>query len=129
MVTTLLVAAGLLLAFVVLRSVAKADQAAFNDRFPPISDEEFLAQCPPGTNPVVALKVRRIVSVQMGVDYERIYPSTRFVEDSRGGLRLDHSNEVGSSKPGKLQALFRKLARRFTIERGFIVVTLRDQPS
>jgi hypothetical protein len=53
----------------------------FNDRSPPISDDEFLACCGPGTNPEVALKVRRIVPDQMGVDYARNYPSTRFVED------------------------------------------------
>lgn len=50
-------------------------------RFPPISDEEFLALCKPGTNPRIALGVRRIVSEQLGVDYDRIHPDTRFVED------------------------------------------------
>ena len=77
----LLVAMGLLIAFFVVASVGRDEQIAFNERFPPISDDEFLARCPPGTNPVVALKVRRIVSDQLGVNYERIYPSTRFVED------------------------------------------------
>ena len=77
----LLVVMGLFVAFVVVASAGRDEQIAFNDRFPPISDEEFLARCPPGTNPKVALKVRRIVANQMGVNYERIYPSTRFVED------------------------------------------------
>ena len=81
MVTTLLVALGLLIALAVLRSVPKGEQIAFNERFPPISDEEFLALCRPGTNPVIALKVRKIVADSSGVEYERIYPSTRFVED------------------------------------------------
>lgn len=53
----------------------------FNARFPPISDAEFVARCTPGINPEVALKVRRIVADNLGVDYERIYPSTRFVDD------------------------------------------------
>lgn len=54
---------------------------AFEKRFPPISDEEFMARCPPGTDPKVALKVRRIFSEQLGIDYERIYPSSNIVND------------------------------------------------
>jgi hypothetical protein len=42
---------------------------AFEERFPPISDAELLARCAPGTRPDVALKVRRIVSDALGVDY------------------------------------------------------------
>jgi hypothetical protein len=53
----------------------------FREKFPPISDAEFLAQCSPGTNPAVALKVRRIISDNLGVEYERIYPSSSFIED------------------------------------------------
>jgi len=53
----------------------------FNERFPPISDDEFMARCPAGTNRDVALKVRRIVSDQLGFEYGRIYPSSRFVDD------------------------------------------------
>ncbi len=53
----------------------------FKKRFPPISDEEFLARCAPGTNPGVALKVRRIVAKHFGVEYERVYPSASFVDD------------------------------------------------
>lgn len=53
----------------------------FESRFPPITDEEFLARCTPGTNPDIALKVRRIVSEQLDVPYEQIHPSARFVED------------------------------------------------
>lgn len=54
---------------------------AFDNQFPPISDAEFLARCRPGTDPQIALKVRRIVAEQLGVEYARIYPSSRFVED------------------------------------------------
>jgi hypothetical protein len=67
-----------LLACIIL---AKRDRDAFADRFPPISDEEFISRCGPGTNRQVALKVRRIIAEQLGVDYERIYPSSRFVND------------------------------------------------
>jgi hypothetical protein len=40
-----------------------------------------MALCPPETNPVMALKVRRIFSDQLGVEYERIYPSSRIYGD------------------------------------------------
>ena len=56
-------------------------KVAFEKQFPPISDAEFMALCPPGTNPAIALKVRRIMSDQLGVEYERIYPSSRIVRD------------------------------------------------
>lgn len=35
----------------------------------------------PGTNREIALKVRKIVADQLGVEYERIYPSSSFVND------------------------------------------------
>jgi hypothetical protein len=57
------------------------DRAAFKERFPPISDAEFLALCSPGTNPEVALKVRRIVAEHFAVEYERVSPSMMFIED------------------------------------------------
>jgi len=53
----------------------------FEEEFPPISDAEFLALCKPGTNPEVALKVRRIVAERFAIKYEQIYPSTNFIED------------------------------------------------
>lgn len=53
----------------------------FEDRFPPLSDAEFVARCRPGTRPEIALKVRRIVADCLGVEYERIYPESRFVDD------------------------------------------------
>jgi hypothetical protein len=59
----------------------KVERDAFNVRFPPITEAEFVARCRPGVNPDVALRVRRIVAEQLGVDYERVYPSSRFVED------------------------------------------------
>jgi lambda repressor-like predicted transcriptional regulator len=40
-----------------------------------------MAQCTPGADPVVALKVRRIIADSIGVAYERIHPSTRFTDD------------------------------------------------
>ncbi|MCC9629387.1 hypothetical protein LOC68_13375 [Blastopirellula sp. JC732] len=47
----------------------------------PISEDEFIRRCGPGVNRERGLKVRRIVSQQLGVDYDRVYPEQRFVED------------------------------------------------
>ena len=59
-------------------------QAAFEPierRFPPISDEEYLALFPPGTNADIALRVRRVISETCDIPYECIYPSAHFVDD------------------------------------------------
>jgi hypothetical protein len=80
-VTPLLIGAavcGVVFAFVV---AAMRGRATFHERFPPISDAEFLARCRPGTDPRVALKVRRIVAHHFAIDSARVYPSMRFVED------------------------------------------------
>lgn len=71
--------AGAVVAVWVLR--ASRDSKAFDGQFPPISDAEFVARCSPGTSPEVALKVRRIVADHLAVEYDRIRPSTRFIED------------------------------------------------
>lgn len=47
----------------------------------PMSDEEFIAACGPGTDPEVALAVRRIVSEKLSIPYKEIYPSHRFIEN------------------------------------------------
>ena len=60
---------------------AKRERESFEKRFPPISEAEFVERCGPGTNPDIALRVRRIVADQLGVEYDRIYPSSRFAED------------------------------------------------
>jgi hypothetical protein len=60
---------------------AKRKHESFLERFPPISDAEFLARCAPGTNPDVALKVRQILAESLNVEYERIYPSSRLMAD------------------------------------------------
>jgi hypothetical protein len=81
MLSSVLCVSVLALAVLFLIMMARRQRQAFNQRFPPISDAQFLARCTPGTNPHVALKVRRIVAENLGVEYERIYPSTRFDED------------------------------------------------
>ncbi len=70
--------------FLILAATVVCDRRqrnAFNERFPPISDDEFMARCPAGTNPAIALKVRRIIAGQLGIEYERIYPESSFVDD------------------------------------------------
>lgn len=80
-VTISAVAMGLLICVI----VAKRNRLAFQERFPPISNAEFLDRCTPGTNPAVALKVRRIVAEHLAVEYELIYPSSTFNEDLGAG--------------------------------------------
>ncbi len=53
----------------------------FNDRFPPIDDDEFIRRCRSGVNRDVAMRVRRVVSEQLGIEYARVYPEQRFVQD------------------------------------------------
>ncbi len=55
------------------------------EEWPAISDEEFLAKCPPGTDPEIALRVRRIVADQLYVSYERIHPEQDFIDDLQAG--------------------------------------------
>ncbi|NNJ26960.1 hypothetical protein [Alienimonas chondri] len=56
-------------------------EANWQERWPAISDDEFVAKCSPGTTPETALKARRIIAEQLGVPYERVSPEQRFVED------------------------------------------------
>ena len=59
----------------------RATTAEFEDRFPPISDDEFVARCTPCTSRHVALTVRRIVAKNLAVEYDRVHPSMRWIED------------------------------------------------
>jgi hypothetical protein len=61
--------------------VALRSRDPFRHRFPPISDAEFVARCPPGTDPAVALKVRELVARHFVIEYARVHPSMSFVED------------------------------------------------
>ena len=65
----------------VVIAVASRGRAPFEERFPRISDAEFLARCSPGVDPAVALKVRKIVATHFAIEYERVHPSMSFVED------------------------------------------------
>jgi hypothetical protein len=74
-------AAFVLVVFLICILVGSRNTGEFQLKFPPISDEEFVARCSPGTDPEIALKVRRIVAKQLGVEYERIHPSCHFIND------------------------------------------------
>jgi hypothetical protein len=82
---TMLWVSGVIIFLLVCIVAARRQRAVFEDRFPPISESEFVARCSRGTTPEVALKVRRIVAEALGVDYERVYPSSRLVEDLGAG--------------------------------------------
>jgi hypothetical protein len=79
--TVLFVISGSILVILICFLVDRRAKKAFDKDFPPISDAEFLARCTPGVNPEVALKVRRMFADFLGVEYERIYPSSRIAED------------------------------------------------
>lgn len=84
LVLVLLVAIAVLFVVAIVitsRQVAEPIRDNFNRQYSPISDAEFLARCTPGTRPEVALKVRRMIAEWQNVEYERIYPSTRFIDD------------------------------------------------
>jgi hypothetical protein len=76
---------GFILMLIDLAIRAKRWQESFNSRFPAISDAEFVARCAPGIDAEVALRVRRVVAENIGVECERIYPSSRLMEDLGGG--------------------------------------------
>jgi hypothetical protein len=81
MTEALLAALAFVVVVIVIRIIGSIHTADFNARFPPISDEEFVARCTPGTDPDVALRVRRIIASHLAVEYERVHPSMSFIED------------------------------------------------
>lgn len=71
----------ILLVLFVIAFFSMAQSKRWYEKWPAIDDEEFLARCPAGTNREVALKVRRIVAEQTGVEHEHVYPDQSFVDD------------------------------------------------
>ncbi len=53
---------------------------AFEQKYPPLTDEEFLQRCAPGTDPEVAFTVRRIIAEQLCIPVERIYPDQTWAD-------------------------------------------------
>jgi hypothetical protein len=54
------------------------ERKRFKENYPPISDEEFVKRCKPGTNPEIAIRVRHIIAEQFGIPAEHIHPETEF---------------------------------------------------
>jgi hypothetical protein len=81
MLAWLIIIAAALLIIAACAGCERMQQASFNERFPPISDEEFVRRCGPGTSADIALRVRRVVANSLGIEYQRIHPSSRFVDD------------------------------------------------
>lgn len=77
------IVAGVALAVLVGVVWALRARAAYEERFPPISDAVFLAGCRPGTAPVVALKVRRIVADHFAIEYARVSSASIWQKNSR----------------------------------------------
>lgn len=55
--------------------------AQWEERYRPLTDEEFLAGCKPGINPETALKVRAILADVSGIPETKIHPEHRLVDD------------------------------------------------
>lgn len=53
----------------------------FDQKWPPIDDDEFIRRCHSGVDRTVALRVRAIVAEQLGISYDQIYPEQNFVND------------------------------------------------
>lgn len=51
------------------------------EEWPAISEDEFIDRCPPGTDRDIALKIREIISNQLGIPYDHVYPEQEFVRD------------------------------------------------
>jgi hypothetical protein len=79
MIIPLLIALCFLVAVLIV--IARQERQRFEEKFPPLTDAEFLARCSTGIDPDVALRVRRIVADSLCVPYERLHPSARFNED------------------------------------------------
>lgn len=81
MIAGLICAAGAVLLIAIYLALAIGRELEFNEQFPAISDAEFMALCSPGTNPEIALRVRKVLADALNVDYERIHPSARIQQD------------------------------------------------
>lgn len=77
----LIAISAIVLVFIIFALPSKTAQERLESRFPAITDDEFVELCGPGTNRHIALRVRRIIADQLGVEYDRIHPSCSFVND------------------------------------------------
>ncbi len=63
-----------------LREESKRLQDEFDRKYPPITDEEYLAGFPPGTDPEIALGVRRVLADALAINEEQIYATSTLME-------------------------------------------------
>lgn len=63
------------------RRLCRDDRAIAYWKRPPITDDQFIRLLSPGVDPVIALKVREIISDVSGVDKKNIYPDARLFGD------------------------------------------------
>ncbi len=67
-----------------LKFTPLSDEARFDregEKYRPLTDEQFVARCRPGTRAETALKVRSIISEVSGIPEERIHPEHSWGED------------------------------------------------
>ena len=81
MALPILIVAAITMVFVLGFYFDRKRRIEFRKTFPPLTDDEFVQRCGPGTDPEVALKVRGIIATQLGIPPEEIYPDHRFIED------------------------------------------------
>jgi hypothetical protein len=81
MVEVLVGAAIVLAAVPAVAEWMRRKHAAFQERFPAISDADFLARFRPGIDPVVALGIRRLVAKHFAIEYARVHPAMTFIGD------------------------------------------------
>lgn len=67
-----------------LRFTPVSDEMRFDghqEKYRPLTNEEFVARCRPGTQPEKALKVRAILADVSGIPEERIHPEHSLFDD------------------------------------------------
>ncbi|MDA0832717.1 MAG: hypothetical protein O2955_07400 [Planctomycetota bacterium] len=64
-----------------MNNLSLPDWKSFDERFPPLTDEEFLAKCQPGTDPEIAFKVRDIIADCLSINPKQVYPEARLIGD------------------------------------------------
>lgn len=71
----------LILTLLISLALKELNSERFDDKWPPIDDDEFLRRCRPGTRRHTALFVRKAVSEHLAIPYEQVYPEQSFVDD------------------------------------------------
>ena len=79
--TDLILTIGLaLIVLLIAWLVSRCEQKQLFEKFPALTDDEFMARLPSGTSRDTAIRVRNIVAHQVGLPPEHIHPEARFDE-------------------------------------------------